>query len=58
MITAYHYDHTHKSELNQEFVKGYRQISGNVSPNLFAVGAYDGMRLIYEALKKTAATRS
>jgi len=53
VITAYHYDHNHKSELNKEFVKGYREISGNVNPNLFAVGAYDGMHLIYEALKKT-----
>ena len=53
VITAYHYDHNHNSALNKEFVKGYRELSGNVNPNLFAVGGYDGMHLIFEALKKT-----
>ena len=53
VMTAYHYDHNHNSPMNREFVKSYRAMSGNVNPNLFAVGGYDGMHLIYEALKKT-----
>jgi branched-chain amino acid transport system substrate-binding protein len=53
VITSYHYDHTHNSQANKDFVKGYRALSGGVNPNLFAVGGYDGMHLIYEVLKKT-----
>jgi branched-chain amino acid transport system substrate-binding protein len=53
VITSYHYDHNHNSALNREFVKNYRAISGGINPNLFAVGGYDGMHLIYETLKKT-----
>jgi branched-chain amino acid transport system substrate-binding protein len=54
IITAWHYDHNHDSKLNKEFVAGYRQDNKNVNPNFFAVGGYDGMHLIYEALKKTS----
>ena len=53
VLTAYHYDHTHDSAMNREFVKAFRAISGGVNPNLLAVGGYDGMHLIYEVLKKT-----
>jgi branched-chain amino acid transport system substrate-binding protein len=53
VVTSYHYDHTHNSAMNKEFVKSYRAMSGGINPNLFAVGGYDGMHLIYEALKKT-----
>jgi branched-chain amino acid transport system substrate-binding protein len=53
VLTAYHYDHTHGSLINKSFVKGFREISGGVNPNLLAVGGYDGMHLIYEVLKKT-----
>ena len=53
VLTAYHYDHTHDSAMNKEFVKAFKSISGGVNPNLLAVGGYDGMHLIYEVLKKT-----
>jgi branched-chain amino acid transport system substrate-binding protein len=53
VITSYHYDHTHNSAMNRDFVKSYRALSGGINPNLFAVGGYDGMHLIYEVLKKT-----
>ncbi|MCC6946571.1 MAG: ABC transporter substrate-binding protein [Bradyrhizobiaceae bacterium] len=53
VLTAYHYDHTHKSALNDKFVKAFRQDHNGENPNLLAVGGYDGMHLIYEALKKT-----
>lgn len=52
IITSYHYDHSHKSKLNEEFVKAFRAANKDENPNLFAVGAYDGMHLIYEVLKK------
>jgi branched-chain amino acid transport system substrate-binding protein len=52
IITAWHYDHNHQSALNKEFVANYRKDFGNVNPNFFAVGGYDGMHLIYEAIKK------
>jgi branched-chain amino acid transport system substrate-binding protein len=53
IITAYHYDHSHKSKLNADFVKAYKAANKDENPNLLAVGGYDGMHLIYEALKKT-----
>jgi branched-chain amino acid transport system substrate-binding protein len=53
IITAYHYDHSHKSKLNDDFVKAYKAANKGENPNLLAVGGYDGMHLIYEALKKT-----
>jgi len=53
VITAYHYDRSHNSPLNKDFVKDFRAANNNINPNLLAVGGYDGMHLIYEALKKT-----
>lgn len=53
VITAYHYDRSHDSPMNKEFVKDFRAANNNVNPNLLAVGGYDGMHLIYEVLKKT-----
>ena len=53
VITAYHYDHTHESALNKKFVAAYRADNKNENPDLLAVGGYDGMHLIYDALKKT-----
>lgn len=52
MITVLHYDRSHESEKNAEFVKAYNEAFGR-NPDFFAAGAYDGMHLIYEALKKT-----
>ena len=52
IITAWHYDHNHDSAMNREFVREF-VADYKVNPNFFAVGGYDGMHLIYEALKKT-----
>ena len=52
IITVYHYDYNHDSALNREFVKAYRE-ANNRAPDIYTVGGYDGMHLIYEALKKT-----
>ena len=53
VITSYHYDRSHDSALNRDFVKEFRAANQNINPNLLAVGGYDGMHLIYEVLKKT-----
>jgi branched-chain amino acid transport system substrate-binding protein len=52
ILTVYHYDHSHDSALNREFVKAYHDAYGR-NPNIYSIGGYDGMHLIYEALKKT-----
>ncbi|TAK83659.1 MAG: ABC transporter substrate-binding protein [Betaproteobacteria bacterium] len=52
IITAAHYDPNHDSKLNHEYVKAYNELAGR-NPNFFATGGYDGMHLIYAALKKT-----
>jgi branched-chain amino acid transport system substrate-binding protein len=50
IITAFHYDYTHDSTLNKQFVAAYiAEFKRN--PDFFSVGGYDGMHLIYEALK-------
>jgi branched-chain amino acid transport system substrate-binding protein len=52
VVTTYHYDMSHDSDLNREFVKAYNDQFGR-NPDLFSAGGYDGMHLIYEAVKKT-----
>ena len=39
--------------LNKTFRRGLRQANKGMRPNFMAVGGYDGMRVIYEALKAT-----
>ena len=51
-ISAWHYDYNHKSKMNEDFVKAFNA-EFKRNPDFFAVGGYDGMHLIYEALKKT-----
>jgi branched-chain amino acid transport system substrate-binding protein len=52
IITVADYDYSHDSPLNHEFVKAFND-EFHRNPDFFAVGGYDGTRLIYEALKKT-----
>ncbi|MFZ0527957.1 MAG: ABC transporter substrate-binding protein [Xanthobacteraceae bacterium] len=52
IITVADYDFNHDSPLNHEFVKAFND-EFHRNPDFFAVGGYDGTRLIYEALKKT-----
>ncbi|HVV81019.1 MAG TPA: ABC transporter substrate-binding protein [Pseudolabrys sp.] len=51
-LSAWHYDYNHKSKTNEAFVKAFNA-EFKRNPDFFAVGGYDGMHLIYEALKKT-----
>jgi branched-chain amino acid transport system substrate-binding protein len=53
IITVYHYDHNHNSAMNKAFVKAFNAAFGGRNPNVYSVGGWDGMHLIYEALKKT-----
>jgi branched-chain amino acid transport system substrate-binding protein len=54
VVTVYPYSATHKSELNARFVRDFVQIGGqNELPTIMGVSGYDGMALVYAALKKT-----
>lgn len=53
IITAQHYSAAHNSPENKDFVAAFKKATGGMRPNLMAVQSYDGMHLIYEALKKT-----
>jgi branched-chain amino acid transport system substrate-binding protein len=52
IITAFHYDPTHQSAKNKAFVTAYNA-EYKRNPDMFSVGSYDGMHVIYETLKKT-----
>jgi branched-chain amino acid transport system substrate-binding protein len=52
LITAFHYDYNHQSETNKKFVAAYNA-EFKRNPDMFSAGGYDGMHVIYEALKKT-----
>jgi branched-chain amino acid transport system substrate-binding protein len=51
-VTAHIYSAAHPSAMNKEFVAAYKK-AFNARPGFMAVGGYDGIHLIYEALKKT-----
>jgi branched-chain amino acid transport system substrate-binding protein len=53
IITTYHYVLERDDPLNNAFVEGYRAANNGRSPDLFSIGGYDGMHLIYAALEKT-----
>ena len=52
IITAWHYDYTSKDAKNVAFVKLFNEMHKR-NPDFFSIGGYDGMHVIYEALKKT-----
>ncbi|MFN0005396.1 MAG: ABC transporter substrate-binding protein [Burkholderiaceae bacterium] len=52
-VTTHHYSASHKSSVNQKFVAAFEKANNNLRPNFMAVGGYDGMRVIYEALRAT-----
>ena len=51
-VTAHIYSADHNSPANKAFVDAFEK-ANNMRPNFMAVGGYDGMHLMYEALKKT-----
>jgi branched-chain amino acid transport system substrate-binding protein len=52
MITAGPYSASHNSALNKTYEAAIEK-ANNFRPNFVSLGGYDGMHLIYEALKKT-----
>lgn len=53
VVTSHHYSAAHPSALNKKFVEAFQKANNKLRPNFMAVGGYDGMRVIYEALKAT-----
>ena len=53
VVTSHHYSASHPSALNKKFVEAFTKANKGLRPNFMAVGGYDGMRVIYEALKAT-----
>ena len=51
-VTAHMYSAAHPSAMNKAYVAAFTK-ANNFRPNFMSVGGYDGMYLIYEALKKT-----
>jgi len=52
MITSGPYSAAHESALNKNYVAAIQKANG-FRPDFVSLGAYDGLHLIYEALKKT-----
>ena len=40
--------------MNKKFVEAFQKANKGMRPNFMAVGGYDGMRVIYEALRASA----
>ncbi len=52
VITSFHYSAAHESPENRAYVDGFMKANNGMRPNFHSVGGYDGMHLIYEAVKK------
>ena len=52
-MTTHHYSADHDSPENKAFVAAFEKANNGMRPNFMAVGAYDGMALVYKALEKT-----
>jgi branched-chain amino acid transport system substrate-binding protein len=52
VVTAGIYSAAHPSQLNKDYAAAYQKASGHRA-NFISVGGYDGMNLIYQALKAT-----
>lgn len=52
VVNTHHYSASHDSPENKAFVEAFKK-ANNFRPNFMAVGAYDGMQLVYKALEKT-----
>ena len=53
IVSSHHYSAAHPSPENKAYVDGFMKANGGMRPNFHSVGGYDGMHLIYEAVKKT-----
>ena len=50
VVNSHHYSAAHPSAVNKKFVADF-QAANKFRPNFMAVGAYDGMRVIYKGLE-------
>jgi branched-chain amino acid transport system substrate-binding protein len=53
VVTSFHYSAAHPSAENKAYVDAFMKANSGMRPNFHSVGGYDGMHLIYEAVKKT-----
>lgn len=53
VVSSDYYSAAHPSEKNASFVQKFNEVTNGVRPNFFGVAGYDGMHLIFNALKKT-----
>ena len=53
VISSHHYSAAHDSPENKAYVAGIAKLADGMRANFMSVGGYDGMHVIYEALKKT-----
>jgi len=53
VVSSHHYSAAHPSPENKAFVAAFTKANKDMRPNFHAVGAYDGMQMLYAALKKT-----
>lgn len=53
VVSSHHYSAAHDSPENKAYVDGFMKANKGMRPNFHSVGGYDGMHLIYQAVKKT-----
>jgi len=53
VVNTHHYSAAHPSPENKAFVEAFKKANNGMRPNFMAVGAYDGMQLVYKAIEKT-----
>jgi branched-chain amino acid transport system substrate-binding protein len=53
VVSSHHYSAAHPSPENKKYVEAFTKANKGMRPNFHSVGAYDGMHLLYAALKKT-----
>jgi len=53
VVTTHHYSAAHDSPENKAYVAAFMRDNNGDRPNFMSVGGYDGIHLVYEALKKT-----
>jgi branched-chain amino acid transport system substrate-binding protein len=53
VVSSHHYSAAHPSPENKAYVEAFGKANKGMRPNFHSVGAYDGMHLLYQALKQT-----
>lgn len=53
VVSSHHYSAAHPSAENKAYVDAFQKANKGLRPNFHSVGAYDGMHLICQALRKT-----